>query len=653
MAESARNDRAVGGGRPSSARWRSTLLLGLPAIVMVFAALLISVYERTALLATEGVVTLDSARAEIDVDGRHVAETVRLPYAWDRHHPGRRGHATFTLTFTRPETTFERWALQIPKVGNAFEVRLNGSRLETQGDVARHDGEDSTLFPRHVSLGRLLRAGANEITILIRADRERGAGLSQVLMGPADEIRADRRQRYNWMLTSLSAAAALSLGVGLLSIGLWRSVVASPDEGGHDDASLYRYAALAELTGGAAAAAGLLSSPPIAWPWWGVILVTAACAAAGWTVLSCVEIAGWGASPHARRLRRWLVALVLACPAVAYAALGLGHAWALTAWYGLLGLAAIAFSAVFVGHTARTATVEQQLASIAIAVNVAAAIHDFYAFNFASDYLHITMLEYSSSLFDLTLGAIVILRFRAAHRRVFDLTRTLADRVKKREQELEASYLKLEALARQQARMQERASILRDMHDGVGAHLSMAIRQLESGRGDRRELMPPLRDALDQLKLTIDNVNLPPGDVASLMGNLRYRLGPRIEAAGIALHWNVEPISPIERLDAQDMRELMFILFEAISNALQHSRASELRIEAREAGGRIGLRVVDDGIGFDVAWAAERGLLSYRNSAERIGARFGIRSRPGETAVEIDIPRETTAAAGLARPRAA
>lgn len=261
MAESAHDDRVAGGGRPSSARWRSTLLLGLPAIVMVVAALLISVYERTALLATEGVVTLDAARAEIDVDGRHVVETVRLPYAWDRHHPGRPGRATFTLVFDRPEAALERWALQIPKVGNAFEVRLNGSRLEAQGDVARHDGEDSTLFPRHVALGRLLRPGANEITILIRADRERGAGLSQVLLGPADEIRADRRQRHDWMLTSLAAAASLSLGVGLLSIGLWRSVVASPDEGGRDDASLYRYAAIAELTGGTAAAASLLSSP--------------------------------------------------------------------------------------------------------------------------------------------------------------------------------------------------------------------------------------------------------------------------------------------------------------------------------------------------------------------------------------------------------
>ena len=62
MAESAHDDRVAGGGRPSSARWRSTLLLGLPAIVMVVAALLISVYERTALLATEGVVTLDAVR---------------------------------------------------------------------------------------------------------------------------------------------------------------------------------------------------------------------------------------------------------------------------------------------------------------------------------------------------------------------------------------------------------------------------------------------------------------------------------------------------------------------------------------------------------------------------------------------------------------
>jgi len=263
--------------------------------------------------------------------------------------------------------------------------------------------------------------------------------------------------------------------------------------------------------------------------------------------------------------------------------------WALTLWYAVLGITVAGFAALFVARSVRGATLEHRLLSVAIVANVAACLHDFYVIRGAAEYLHITMLVYSSILFDLTLGAILILRFRAANAQVGELMRSLAGRVAQRERELGDSYRQLEQLARRQERTAERSSILRDMHDGVGAHLSMALRQIES--------------------------------------------------SGIRLHWNVEPLTPVERLDAQAMRQLMFILFEAISNVLQHSGASELRVEAREDGGSVQVQVVDNGVGFDVVSSSESGLLNLKSRAERIGARLEIQSVPGCTLVELMIPR--------------
>ncbi len=639
MDEGRRHGSEPAASTQSGPGWRAAILIGLPALLLVAAALFISEIEKQDLPDRNGVVVIRNAEAEIRARGERYRELVQLPYHWDSHHPGERGSAVFSATFDLAQTPSEPWAMQLPKVGNAFEVILNGSRLEVCGDFDEQDATDCSLVPRHLPLGSPLRAGTNHLAIAIRADRARDAGVSTIVLGPAGTIRDDAERRYNWLVVSTTTVAAFSLGVGMLSLGLWRSRAAVPDDAMRSDRGLFLYAALAELAHAAAAGASLVASPPLPWPWWGAIWKTMLGASICLTTLFCAETVGWGATRHGRRLRRWLAALLLAGPAMTYAALDVGTTWTLTLWYAALGSTVACFAALFVARSIRGATLEHRLLSIAIVVNVAAGLHDFYVMQSASEYLHVTMLVYSSILFDLTLGTILILRFRAANAQVGALMRSLAGRVAQRERELGESYRQLEQLARRQERTAERSSILRDMHDGVGAHLSMALRQIESGHLTKEDLGPPLRDALDQLKLTIDNVNLPAGDVASLMGNLRYRLGSRIESSGIRLHWNVDPLTPVERLDAQAMRQLMFILFEAISNVLQHSGASELRIEAREVDGSVQVQVVDNGVGFDVASTSESGLLNLKGRAERIGARLEIQSVPGRTRVELVIPR--------------
>jgi signal transduction histidine kinase len=171
------------------------------------------------------------------------------------------------------------------------------------------------------------------------------------------------------------------------------------------------------------------------------------------------------------------------------------------------------------------------------------------------------------------------------------------------------------------------------MHDGVGSHISSAIRQLQSGQSNPNEVLLTLQDSLDQLKLSIDALNLPPGDVTALLANLRYRLEPRFRAMGLTLEWAVVPLENLARLDAGAMRQLQYILFEAFSNVMQHAHASVLRIEATAPSVRI--RICDNGCGFDATATQRKGLNSMQERAKAIGAQLHIRSRPGETVVEI------------------
>ena len=55
-------------------------------------------------------------------------------------------------------------------------------------------------------------------------------------------------------------------------------------------------------------------------------------------------------------------------------------------------------------------------------------------------------------------------------------------------------------------------------------------------------------------------MNLPVGDITALLASLRYRLEPRLKAAGIELQWDVRFLPPLSRLDHKGMRQLQFML---------------------------------------------------------------------------------------------
>ena len=264
-----------------------------------------------------------------------------------------------------------------------------------------------------------------------------------------------------------------------------------------------------------------------------------------------------------------------------------------------------------------------------------AGLRDLVVFYIHPAYGEYTYLRYTSLLFGVSLALFVLNRFKLANDRNLELMDALTQRVAEREAELAESYRRLEELARQQERVAERSRILRDMHDGVGSHISAALRQLQSGRSSPGELQHTLRDALDQLKLSIDAINLPAGDVGALLANLRYRLQPRFAALDLRLVWEVEELPLVASLTHHDMRQLQYMLFEAISNVLQHAHASEMCLQAQVEQGDVVVRVVDNGRGFDAQATSRNGLGSLKQRAQAIGASLDIQSEPGRTVVEI------------------
>jgi signal transduction histidine kinase len=275
--------------------------------------------------------------------------------------------------------------------------------------------------------------------------------------------------------------------------------------------------------------------------------------------------------------------------------------------------------------------------AVAAVFNAAAGLRDLAVFRLSDAYGEQTWLRFSSAAFGVTLAFIVVQRFHTANAQLRELSASLAGQIAKKEAELANTYRQLAQTAGKQARAAERTRILRDMHDGVGAHLASAIRQLQSGRADDEQLLHTLRDSLDQLKLSIDAIHMPPGDVTALLAGLRYRLEPRFAASDVELQWDVDELAVLPGYDAPAMRHLQFMVFEALSNVLQHAQARVLRIEAGASGNGARLRIIDDGRGFDVGRPLRRGLASMHERAAAIGAGLSLESRPGRTVVDITL----------------
>ena len=587
-----------------------------------------------ALVAGAATTELTEARATISVAGSTTVTQVVRPYHLDRELGTRPGEATFEVPFGISGQLDEPYGMYLARVGNRAEIWLNDNLLAQLGDIRQSNTADYSKAPQYVTIPARLLQRENLLRIHIRADGGRRGGLSSLVVGPDHEVRPLFTQASRWRMSASLVVAVFGVLVGMTALVLWATQTDSGSETQFRD-SIYLSAGVAEFCWALRVGDIAIEHPPLPWPFWGVV-VTAAFA--GWIcciALFCHHAAGW----HRHRSMPWiriaLWALFGSSILASTLAFTLHQPLFLTAWLGCANLFFIGYATVYLVAAVRAPTTARLLVGVAGAVNVLVGVRDWIAIRISGDYSQSTWIRYSSVLFGLALGYIVITRFRSASLQARDLMVNLSARVSEKERELSLSYERLEQMAREQERASERSRILRDMHDGVGSHISSAIRQLESGRADGEQVLQTLRDSLDQLKLSIDAMNLPAGDVTALLAGMRYRLEPRFAASDVELQWHVDEIPAVHGLDASAMRHLQFMVLEALSNVLQHAQARVLRIEARARGDGAHLKIIDDGRGFDLARPLRQGLLSMHERAAAIGARLSLESQPGRTVVDI------------------
>jgi signal transduction histidine kinase len=570
---------------------------------------------------------LSAAEATLRPDGQSEQQRrVELRFRWDDAFPGEGGSASYRIPLPPASDAAPR-SLLIERVGNQAVLSLDGQVVQRLGWRAGQ-AFDAGKAPYRLELPRT----AAELRLDTDVQPQRSGGLSPLWLGPSSAIEARYAQRW-FRDQTLPAAYALSLLlIGGLAAGLWW----------RQRDALYGVFSLAALSGSVRHIDRAWTEvPPLPWLAWGALLaVTYGCHLlfiARFVVLAVDRNPRW-----LKRASYGVLAAVVVLPVLSFA-LGRPALW--TATLALMLLLGLACFYVVLRAALASRRRSAWLVLVLGGLLILAGAHDLLTVRMG---LAATgrdpLAPHALMAFVLVLAGIVVERYSASVREVRMLNQNLERRIAERERELSSAFEALREQREEQAAMQERQRIMRDLHDGVGAQLVGLLDLSRGGGADAVQIEQQVRGALDELRMAVDAMQPMHGDLATVLATLRWRLQPRLKAAGIDVVWDVTSLPTLHNLSPSAVLQVQRILLQAFTNMIQHARATSVEVGARliERDGerQVCLSVADNGVGFDCAQAGHgHGLANMRLRAQAIGARLHIESAANAgTRVRLDWP---------------
>jgi len=531
-------------------------------------------------------------------------------------------------------------------------LALYGARIKTDGTIAVYvDGRlvhraqqsgplwNSTRTPLWVQLDDSGAGNTPPTEILLRLEHTRGAqvALSSLWLGPVDALRGRHGMRQ-WLQQELPAMlGAAFMAVGVFALFVW---FRRRDETGY--LLFFNLAATSFMRG-----LHFYVSLPVVNDWFAWLTVNSLF----WLVM---VVHFFLRQLHGRQLK-WLTrGVVVATTAVGIVTVpGLAIVQNTPQVTPLIyAIAALMGTAVCLvgGVSAWRRSTEGRLVAAGIGICVRLGITDWLLQNNFISPEGWYLGAYTNAVTFSVFGVLMYRRYMHAIGEVEQLNASLAQRLQKREAELEVSHRRLREIERLQTISDERQRLMQDMHDGLGSSLISAIRSVEGGGMSDDKVSQILKSCLDDLKLTLDSLEPIEADLLLLLATLRYRLEPRLEGTGVSLRWEVRELPALEWLDPSSALHILRIVQESISNILRHTRATEIRVATSLHDAGVQVTIEDNGQGFDIDKAMSsssgRGLQNQRRRARSIHGTVSWESRPTGTRFVLWLPlrREAQAA---------
>lgn len=207
-------------------------------------------------------------------------------------------------------------------------------------------------------------------------------------------------------------------------------------------------------------------------------------------------------------------------------------------------------------------------------------------------------------------------------------------------------HRKLEQLARQQAVERERARIAKDIHDDLGANLTLIavlgdLAKQEKAAERIEKMASTARQAVKSLDEIVWAVNPRNDTLAHLIDYTGQFAVDYLRAAGVRCLLDV-PEQPPERGVPSNVRHNVFLVVkEALQNIVKHAHATEVWLRIHATNDDLKIIVEDNGCGFEhvPANALADGLRNMQQRMNELGGKCRIQSRVGAgTEIIVELP---------------
>jgi signal transduction histidine kinase len=573
-----------------------------------------------------------------------VSKTIALPHNWDDESPTWVGVARYEMawpqdlagnspyallpTTSAPSTDY---AIYLPRIGARFRVFLNDQAISTEyWDRAGY--VDTSVVPHLVLLpSQQLRYPLqdNRLSIEVQGQLLRKSGLSELVIGPRAIIEARYDKIYAWQIIATWMVAACSALIGLLSGLMWLQ----------NRERMFGLLALACITWVVRLSLTPLVHPPMSFEVWFYLHKLSFTVYCGLVYLFLAEIFNFR-----QRWGRKLVFVLLAVGPVWLAVTTLSGSYQLyRVWTGIVATTSFVTLLQMFARARWGMDKTQRLMVVVGLVTLITGLRDFAVVQLGlPGDADIRWMTLGSLAFMLTLVWVLGQRTAGYVRQINQLNLNLEQRVADKENQLRQAFDQLRASEHRQVLEAERQRLTRDMHDGLGSQLIQTLNVIRAQTAPANAtVVAMLGHALEELRMTLDSLEPMEGDLPAILGTLRQRIAPALDAAGIELDWRVQEVPSVQvdgqTLESRGVMHLFRFLQEVFANAIKHSGANKIQVATStrtDAAGKhyVLLAVSDNGKGMGTGLRdGGRGMQNLQARALALGAELTVGAASQQT----------------------